>query len=86
MNPDSESLVVVTTITDPNMAQVMRVALESEGIPCQVEGGGQAGFAGVLPIHLLINKEDMDRAREVLDIQSDRAMIERIRETASGAL
>jgi nucleotide-binding universal stress UspA family protein len=76
---ESEELVVLTSVTDPNLAQVMRLALEAEGITCRIEGGGQAGLSGVLPLRIFVPAEDLSRAREVLDVRTNRSMIERIK-------
>jgi nucleotide-binding universal stress UspA family protein len=76
---ESEELVVLTSVTDPNLAEVMRVALEAEGIACGIEGGGQAGLSGVLPLRMFVQGEDLPRAREILDIHANRSMIERIK-------
>ena len=76
---ESEELVVLTSVTDPNLAEVMRVALEGEGIACEIEGGGQAGLSGVLPLRIFVPGDDLPRAREILDIRANRSMIERIR-------
>ena len=76
---ESEALVVLTSVTDPNLAQVMRLALEAEGITCRIEGGGQAGLSGVLPMRVFVPEEDLARAREALDVRANRSMIERIK-------
>jgi len=76
---ESEELVVLSSVTDPNLAQVMRMALEAEGIACGIEGGGQAGFSGVLPLRIFVQAGDLPRAREVLGVRANRSMIERIK-------
>ncbi len=76
---ESEQLVVLTSVRDPNLAQVMRLALEAEGIECGIEGGGQAGLSGVLPLRIFVQAEDLTKAREILEIRTNRSMIERIK-------
>jgi len=75
--PDPQQLVVFSTLTDPNLAQIMRIALENAGIPCEVDGSFQAGFTGVLAIRLLVPADHVFRARAVLDAQANQSMIAR---------
>ena len=62
---DPQELVVLSTVTDSNLAQIMRIALENEGIPCEVVGAFQAGLTGVLAIRLLVPADHLVRARTI---------------------
>jgi hypothetical protein len=63
---DSDRLVSAATVKDPTLAEVLRLALDAEGIPCEIDGSGQAGLTGTLPIKLLVKSSDESRAREIL--------------------
>jgi nucleotide-binding universal stress UspA family protein len=75
--PDAEGLVVLSTLTDPSLAEIMRIALENEGISCEIDGSFQAGLAGVLAIRLLVPAKQVHRARAILDAQANQSMIAR---------
>ena len=57
-------LKVVYTTTDPNTAEILRGALQGEGIKCEIEGENQGGFTGMnfSEIRLVVRAEDYDRA------------------------
>lgn len=59
--------VEVYTVMSAETAELIRATLEAENIPCWIEGEGQAGLAGVLPIGLLVRAQDIDRARRIID-------------------
>jgi hypothetical protein len=59
--------VPVLSLTDPVQAELLRSVLEQHGISCEIEGGRQAGFAGVLEIRLFVPADDAERAREILE-------------------
>lgn len=63
-----EELLVVYTTNDAMQAEIIRGALNAEGIHCDIDGEVQAGFtgAGVLEIKLLVPAADYDRARSFL--------------------
>lgn len=61
-----DSLVPVYTAKDPATAEIMRNALEAEGIRCEIEGGNQAALSGVLTIRLFVSAADAVRAQEFL--------------------
>jgi hypothetical protein len=63
---DSEDLVLICTVQSPTEAELIRSALKSVGIACQIGGEGQAGFAGVFEIDLLTHASDVDEARKYL--------------------
>jgi hypothetical protein len=61
-----DELVVVYETNDANDAEIVKVALESEGIMAFVEGEGQAGLTGVLEIEVVVKAADTERARELI--------------------
>jgi hypothetical protein len=63
---DSEEPVEVYTVTDPTQAELIRNALEEEGIVCEISGESQAGFSGVLEIQILTRAADADQARRII--------------------
>jgi hypothetical protein len=63
---NDESLEPVYRSTDTNELEILRLALEGEGISAMIEGEHQAGLTGVLPARLLVMEADLDRARKIL--------------------
>ena len=63
---DARKMAVVGAIRNPGLAEIIRGALAAEGIECRLEGEGQAGLTGVLPIRLWVLASELDRAREVV--------------------
>lgn len=60
-------LVKVFSVTDPNIAEIIKGALQAEGIACQLGGEGQAGFTGLWEIDVLVRATDADAARKVIE-------------------
>ena len=63
---EGDRLVTVYTVNDSGTAEIIRNALESEGIFCVLDGASQAGFAGVFRIGLMVRARDADRAGQIL--------------------
>ena len=63
---DPNELVTAYTVTDAGQADVIKVALENEGIPCELGGDGQAGFTGLWAIDLMVRAADVDRAKKII--------------------
>ncbi len=63
---EAEELTSVYTLTDPNKAEIIKNALVSEGIVCELGGEHQAGFAGMFEINVLVRAMDADRARKII--------------------
>jgi nucleotide-binding universal stress UspA family protein len=63
-----DKLTTVTTVANPSEAEIIRNALQAEGIRCFLEGINQAGAAGVLGlgIKLQVAAGDVGRARKLL--------------------
>lgn len=63
---DNMEPVPVLTTTHPNQAEIVKAALEAEGIPAEVEGGHQGSFAGVLTVRVFVRAVDAERAKAFL--------------------
>ena len=62
-------LVTVTTVGDAGLANVVVGVLEQAGVDAVVGGGDTAGaypMPSVHPFHILVNEDDLPRARDVL--------------------
>lgn len=64
---DADDLVTIYTMTDSNKAEIVKVALEGEGVRCELGGDGQAGFTGLWEIDVMVRAEDADRARKIVE-------------------
>jgi hypothetical protein len=62
-----DDLVSVYTVKNPTEAEVIRVALEGQGIACHLAGEGQAGLTGIIDIDVMVRAADEDRARAILE-------------------
>jgi hypothetical protein len=62
----AEDLVSVCTVQSPTEAELIRNALKSVGIACEIGGETQAGLAGVLAIDVLTHANDAKEARKYL--------------------
>lgn len=62
-----QEFVEVYTVTDPTQAEMLKNALEAEGIFCAIEGENQAGFTGVFEIRLFVPVDVAERARKFLE-------------------
>lgn len=58
--------VMVYTLDDPLEAEVVKNALRSQGIPCELDGQRQAALSHVLQIGVLVRAQDADRARRLI--------------------
>src|SRR5437879_1572629 len=63
---EPEDLVLVCTVNNPTEAELIRNTLKSAGIACEIGGEGQAGFAGVFAIDILVHASDEEAARKHL--------------------
>ena len=63
---DTNDLITVAKLTDPYLAEIIRGALESEGIPCRLGGEGQAAHLGTFDIDVLVRAIDADRADKII--------------------
>jgi len=61
-----EHQVVVYKTNDSLQAEIVKNALESQGIHCGIDGEGQAGMTNVLEIRITVLAEDEKTAREII--------------------
>lgn len=65
---DASEPVTIYTTTNPAEAEVIRVALQAEGIESQATGTNQGGLIGTLDeITVVVHAADAVRARRVID-------------------
>ena len=67
VQPDDVTEVFSTD--DANEAEILRAALHSEGMKCEIDGESQAGLTGLgmIEVKLLVRAEDYDRARAYIE-------------------
>ena len=60
-----DELLEVYSTDDATIAEIIRNALHTEGIKCEIDGERQAGLTGInsFPIRLLVLAADYDTAR-----------------------
>jgi hypothetical protein len=63
---EPNDLVTVYTLTDPNKAEIIKGALQAEGIHCELGGETQAGFTGLWDIEVMVRAEDADQAEKII--------------------
>ena len=61
-----ESLVAVYTTNDVAKAEIIKAALEGEGIRCEIENEHQAALTGVTNVRLFVLEHDADRAEDFI--------------------
>jgi hypothetical protein len=63
-----DELVTVYTVTNPTQAELVRMALESEGIDAHLDGEGQGGggLVGIFDTHVVVRAADAERARAII--------------------
>ena len=78
---DRSDLVSVMTVQNPMKAEIIRGALVSAGIPCEIGGERQAGLAGIagIGIDVLTQVADVERARKHLRKLRHRSKLRRQR-------
>ncbi|MHB1038568.1 MAG: putative signal transducing protein [Pirellulales bacterium] len=64
---DGGELVTAYTLKDPYKAEIIKNALRDEGIPCELDGEGQAGLSEIFDIAVLVRARDADLARELIE-------------------
>jgi hypothetical protein len=65
----SDDLVLVYTVSNPIKAEIIKSALEGEGIRCFIEGENQAGEAGLIAfqIRLFVPANQAERAARFIE-------------------
>lgn len=61
-----DKMVTVFETNDVGQAEIIRAALEAEGIDCALENEHQAGFTGALKCELMVMAANEARAREFI--------------------
>jgi hypothetical protein len=71
---EPDDLTEVYSTNNANEAEIIRAALLAEGIPCQINGEGQAGLAGLgtMEISIDVRASDYDRARDFIEQHLER--------------
>lgn len=59
---NANTFITVYTVTDANKAELIKVELQNEGMPCRLDGENQAGFSQVFQIGIMVLAKDADRA------------------------
>jgi hypothetical protein len=63
---EMNDLVTVYSVTSQVEAEIIRGALESEGIACELGGTTQGGYAGLMAIDIVVRAADEDLARRII--------------------
>lgn len=64
---EADEPVTVYTVNNPYEAEVIKMALQGEGISCELDGEGQAGLSDILDIGILVPARDADRAQKIIE-------------------
>ena len=64
---EADEPLTVYTVNNPYEAEVVKMALQGQGISCQLDGEGQAGLSDILEIGILVPARDADAAREIIE-------------------
>lgn len=68
---ERSELVTVFTSNHLAEAEILKNALEAEGIRCELDGQNQASLTGLLEIKGLVRAEDKEEAEEILAEHAD---------------
>lgn len=71
---DNKELVTVYTVATSTEGEIVKNALQAEGVRAFLEGANQAGEAGLIGISIKVQValEDVDRARKIIESHSAR--------------
>jgi len=64
---EADEPVTIYTVNNPYEAEIIKMALQGEGISCQLDGEGQAGLSDILEIGVLVPARDADRAQKIIE-------------------
>jgi hypothetical protein len=59
--------VEVYSLKDAHVAEIIRLALEEEGISCWLDGEYQGGLTGLFDIQVMVRSADAERARALIE-------------------
>lgn len=65
------SMVRLTTCTNEFNAQLLKGALESEGIPAMLSNEIMSGYLGTQGADVLVKEEDLEAAKKILEQQEN---------------
>lgn len=80
----SDELTTVYTTNHTPDAEMVRLALEEEGLAAYIDGAQQAGLTGVLDVHVRVAQADVEQARRLIDEMRRPAVSEEDWEEALG--
>jgi hypothetical protein len=63
---EADEPVTVYTVNNPYEAEIIKAALQSEGILCELDGEGQTGLSDIFPIGILVRARDADLAQKII--------------------
>ena len=66
-----ESLVPIYTTTNIAKAEIIRGALEAEGIRCEIENEHQASLTGVTNVRLFVLEHDAEKAAQFISVHDE---------------
>ena len=64
---EADEPVTVYTVNNPYEAEIIKMALQGQGISCRLAGEGQAGLSDILAIGILVPASDADRAQRIIE-------------------
>ena len=64
---EADEPVTVYTVNNLYEAEAIKMALQGEGISCELDGEGQAGLSGILEIGILVPARNADRAHKIIE-------------------
>ena len=62
-------MIRLTNCTNEFNAQLLKGALESEGIPAMLSNEIMSGYMGTQGVDILVKEEDLEAAKKILDQQ-----------------
>jgi hypothetical protein len=63
----NDELAIVYTTTHPADAEMVRLALEEEGLAAFIDGAKQGGLTGVLDVHVRVAQHDVEQAQRLIE-------------------
>ena len=65
-------MIRLTTCTNEFNAQLLKGALESEGIPAMLSNEIMSGYLGTQGVDILVKEEDLEAAKKILEQQEEK--------------
>ncbi len=70
---EKDDIVTVYTVRDEMKGEIIKNALEAEGIQCNLGGEHQAALTGTFDVDILVRAEDEARARQIIESHLENA-------------